>query len=48
MFRHTGFHIGGNMGKKGADCSGESLLFRPFSNSTLLNKTSAKTKDKVV
>jgi hypothetical protein len=48
MFRHTGFHIGGNMGEKEAALGGESLLFCPFPNSTSSTKTPAKTKHKVV
>jgi len=48
MFRHTGFHIGGNMGKKEVSFSGESLLFCLFLNSTSATKKPAKTKHKVV
>jgi hypothetical protein len=48
MFWHTGFHIGCNMGKKGAALGGESLLFCLFLNLISATKTPAKTKYKVV
>jgi len=48
MFRHTGFHIGGNMGKNEVEFGGESSLFCPFPNSTSATKIPAKTKHKVV
>jgi hypothetical protein len=41
MFRHTGFHIGGNMGKKEVSFSGELPIFKlDFSyQNTSKNKT---------
>jgi hypothetical protein len=41
MFRHTGFHIGGNMGEKEVSFSGELPIFKlDFSHqNTSKNKT---------